>query len=398
MVYDYSGFPPHTYQIVYPAPGSPAIAARVHELLTTAGIPVDDDGARGYDHGTFAPVYVMYPDASVPIVQLSLQCGYRPDAHLAVGRALAPLRDEDVLVMGSGLSWHNLRMIGAAARAPLAAEPKTRTRQLLAWETAPALLLQRLAEDRFPTIWMPSTEYRDLRSLLLHRHQWVRMRTRVQNALHAMALAHGVRRGHTRWNREGQALLASLPLAPHTAHRRSALQALYQHLDQQVDRLGERVKYVAEERPRATLLMTHPGVGAVTALATEVGDPCRFPDGKAVASYVGMIPSEYSSGKRQRLGALSKQGNPFLRFLWCEAAAMRCDGIRTGSASIDERWHRRDSRRPTSRRRGSWEFAAGSCCAIRSITRNSAVVAWRGSRKRGVCAGMPVSALVLVRE
>lgn len=186
-----------------------------------------------------------------------------------------------------------------------------------------ALLLRLLAEGRFPAIWMPSTEHRDLRSLLLHRHQWVRMRTRVQNALHAIAMAHGVRRGHTLWNREGQALLASLPLAPHTAHRRSELQALYQHLDAHVDRLGERVKQVADERPRATLLMTHPGVGAVTALATEVfvGDPARFPDGKAVASYVGMIPSEYSSGRRQRLGALSKQGNPFLRFLWCEAVA-----------------------------------------------------------------------------
>jgi transposase len=184
-----------------------------------------------------------------------------------------------------------------------------------------ALLLQLLAENRFPAIWMPSTELRDLRALLLHRHQWVRMRTRVQNALHAIAMAHGVRRGHTLWNREGQALLASLPLAPHTAHRRSELQALYQHLDAHVDRLGERVKQVADERPRTTLLMTHPGVGAVTALATEVfvGDPA--PDGKAVASYVGMIPSEYSSGRRQRLGALSKQGNPFLRFLWCEAAA-----------------------------------------------------------------------------
>jgi transposase len=149
------------------------------------------------------------------------------------------------------------------------------------------------------------------------------MRTRVQNALHAIAMAHGVRRGHTLWNREGQTLLASLPLAPHTARRRSELQALYQHLDSQVDRLGERVKQVAKERPRATLLMTHPGVGSVTALATEVfvGDPARFLDGKALASYVGMIPSEYSSGTRQRLGALSKKGNLFLRFLWREAAA-----------------------------------------------------------------------------
>ena len=108
------------------------------------------------------------------------------------------------------------------------------------------------------------------------------MRTRVQNALHAIAMAHGVRRGHTLWNREGQALLASLPLAPHTAHRRSELKALYQHLNAHVDRLGERVKHVADERPRATLLMTHPGVGAVTALATKSswGTRADFPTGR----------------------------------------------------------------------------------------------------------------------
>src|SRR5213593_5252593 len=100
-----------------------------------------------------------------------------------------------------------------------------------------ALLLRLLAEDRFPTIWMPSTELRDLRALLLHRHQWVRMRTRVQNALHAIALGNGVHRGHALWNRDGQAMLAMLPLSPHAAHRRDELQALYQQLDEQVDRL-----------------------------------------------------------------------------------------------------------------------------------------------------------------
>src|SRR2546428_7231377 len=149
------------------------------------------------------------------------------------------------------------------------------------------------------------------------------MRTRVQNALHAIVLAHGVRRGHTLWNRDGQALLASLPLPPHTADRRSELQALYQRWAEHIDRLDDRVRQVATERARAALLMTHPGVGPVTALATDVfvGDPARFLDGKALASYVGMIPRQESSGTRQRLGGLSKQGNPFLRFLWCEAAA-----------------------------------------------------------------------------
>jgi transposase len=184
------------------------------------------------------------------------------------------------------------------------------------------LLLRLLAEDRFPAIWMPSTELRDLRALLLHRHQWVRLRTRVQNALHAIVLGYGVQRGHALWNRDGQAMLASLPLPPHAAHRRDELQALYQQLDGQVDRLDDRVKHAAAQRPRATELTTHPGVGHVTALATEVflGDPTRFVDGKALASYVGMIPTEYSSGARQRLGGLSKQGNPLLRFLWGEAA------------------------------------------------------------------------------
>lgn len=184
------------------------------------------------------------------------------------------------------------------------------------------LLLKLLVEDRFPAIWQPSSELRDLRALLLHRHQWVRMRTRVQQALQAIALGHGVRRGASLWSRDGQAVLAALPLAPHAADRRSELQALYQRLAAQVDLLDDRVKVAAEQRPRATLLMTHPGVGPVTALATEVwvGDPARFVDGKALASYVGLIPAEYSSGPRQRLGRLTKQGNPLLRFLWGEAA------------------------------------------------------------------------------
>ena len=123
--------------------------------------------------------------------------------------------------------------------------------------------------------------------------------------------------------------------------------------------------------------MTHPGVGAVTALATEVfvGDASRFPDGKAVASYVGMIPSEYSSGTRQRLGALSKQGNPFLRFLWCEAAAHAVRRDPDLQRFYRRKVAQRDSGRPTSRRRGSWGFGSGSCCAIRSTMRNSAVVA-----------------------
>jgi transposase len=184
------------------------------------------------------------------------------------------------------------------------------------------LILKLLVENRFPSIWLPSKELLDLRGLLLHRHQWVRMRTRVQNALQAIALANGLRRGPSLWSQAGQEKLASLSLAPHTAHRRSELQALYAKFEMEIEKLNQRVEKQAWERPTALRLMTHPGVGPITALATDVflGDPTRFVDGKALASYAGIIPREYSSGGRQRLGGLTKQGNPLLRFLWCEAA------------------------------------------------------------------------------
>jgi transposase len=184
------------------------------------------------------------------------------------------------------------------------------------------LLLRLLVQERFPAIWLPSAEQRDLRSLLLHRHQLVRMRTRGENALQALALNHGLRRGPRLWSQAGQQTLAELPLAPYTAARRTQLLALREKLQAQIAKLDEQVEKEACRRPLARLLLTHPGVGPVTALATEVflGDPARFADGKALASYVGMIPSEYSSGGRQRLGRLSKQGNPLLRFLWVEAA------------------------------------------------------------------------------
>jgi len=184
-----------------------------------------------------------------------------------------------------------------------------------------ALIRKLLTEDRFPSIWMPSSEQRDVRALLLHRHQWVRLRTRLQNVLQAIALSHGLRCGSSLWSQAGQHRIASLALPPYAAQRRAALQSLYQHLQEQIEELDRKAEELAWQRPSARRLMTHPGVGPITALATEtiLGDPARFFDGKAVASYVGMIPREHSSGGRQRLGRLSKQGNPLLRFLWCEA-------------------------------------------------------------------------------
>ena len=159
MVYDYGGFPTHTYSVQYPAPGAPDVAQRILTLLQAAGIPAAQDGHRGFDHGTFAPLVVMYPDAQVPVLQLSLKASYDPAEHLAVGRALRALRDEGVLIVGSGLSFHNLRLRGAAALAPSKAfdgwlhtvlesqAPAARSASLLAWEQAPAARVAHPEED-----------------------------------------------------------------------------------------------------------------------------------------------------------------------------------------------------------------------------------------------------------
>lgn len=159
MVYDYHGFPEHTYRISYPAPGAPALARRIEALLRGAGIDAGQDTTRGYDHGTFAPLAVMYPQAEVPVLQLSLKHGHDAAEHLAAGRALAPLRDEGVLIVGSGLSFHNLRLRGAAARAPSKAfddwlrttlegsRPAERRARLLQWDSAPAARIAHPRED-----------------------------------------------------------------------------------------------------------------------------------------------------------------------------------------------------------------------------------------------------------
>jgi len=156
MIYDYGGFPPHTYRISYPAPGEPALAARVAALLTASGHPAGLDPQRGFDHGTFSMLFPVYPEASVPVVQLSLRRDLDPQAHVEAGRALAPLRDDGVLILGSGLSFHNLRQFGATGAAASKAfdgwlqqvmglEPGERTAALLRWEEAP---MARVAHPR----------------------------------------------------------------------------------------------------------------------------------------------------------------------------------------------------------------------------------------------------------
>jgi aromatic ring-opening dioxygenase catalytic subunit (LigB family) len=115
LFYDYYGFPPHTYQLTWPAPGAPELSSRVRHLLSGAGFESGEDARRGFDHGVFIPLKVAYPEAAIPTVQLSLRAGLDPTEHLAIGRALAPLRDEGVLILGSGMSYHNMRGFGTAA-------------------------------------------------------------------------------------------------------------------------------------------------------------------------------------------------------------------------------------------------------------------------------------------
>jgi aromatic ring-opening dioxygenase catalytic subunit (LigB family) len=158
MVYDYYGFPPETYKIVYPAPGAPELAKRTADLIAKAGLPTRLDDKQGFDHGVFAPMRIMFPNANVPTYQVSLKSGYDPAAHWALGRALAPLRDEGVLIVGSGLSYHNLRLFGPAAKAPSAAfdgwlgaslgkAPEARRDALMAWEQAPSARVCHPQED-----------------------------------------------------------------------------------------------------------------------------------------------------------------------------------------------------------------------------------------------------------
>ena len=185
-----------------------------------------------------------------------------------------------------------------------------------------AHLLQLMRQDRFPRIWVPSPAERDLRQLLLHRHKLVQMRTQVKNQLQHLALNQGVRRQHRLWSRSGRELLEQLVLPPWTARRRKDLLGFWKELEQAVAELDREVEAAALARPEARLLMSQPGVGPVVALAVvlTLGPVERFGRGKQVASYFGLIPREHSSGGRQRLGAISKQGSPFVRALLVQAA------------------------------------------------------------------------------
>ena len=184
------------------------------------------------------------------------------------------------------------------------------------------LLLRLLIEERFPRIWVPSWQNRDVRQLLWHRHRLVQMRTRIVNQLHAVALNEGLRRKKALWRPAGRVQLESLVLAPWASRRRQDLLGLLDRLNPTIAELTAAIETEAAKRPEALRLMSHPGVGALTALAfvLVIGEAERFSNGKKLSSYLGLVPSEESSGERRRLGHISKQGNELLRFLLVEAA------------------------------------------------------------------------------
>jgi transposase len=181
------------------------------------------------------------------------------------------------------------------------------------------LLLRLLRENNFPQIWVPSPENRDLRQLLWHRHRLVQMRTRIMNQLQALAMNEGYRWKKKLFSEQGRAQLEKLALAPWASRRR---QELLDRMNPTIQELTAAVEQEARKRPEVLRLMTHPGVGPLTALAYVliIGTPARFQRGKQIGTYVGMIPCEDSSGGKQRLGRISKQGNSLLRFLLVEAA------------------------------------------------------------------------------
>jgi transposase len=183
-------------------------------------------------------------------------------------------------------------------------------------------ILKLLLEGRFPRIWLPSWEQRDHRQLLIHRHKLVQIRARLKNGLQHLCLNRGLQQKHKMWTEAGQKRLEQLPLQGWAAVRREDSQTLLKQLDKQIELLDQAAEQAAESDPQAKILLQQRGVGPITALAfaVTIGEVSRFAHSKQVASYLGLIPSERSSGSKKRMGSITKQGNGFLRMLLVEAA------------------------------------------------------------------------------
>jgi len=203
-------------------------------------------------------------------------------------------------------------------------------------------LLDLLQHDRFPTVWIPDPDTRDRRALIAHRVRLVRMRTMVKNGLQAIALNQRLALRSALWTQRGLTQLKALALPPHTTRRRDDSLALLAWLTTRIDQLDAHIAAVASADPRVQLLLTHPGVGPLTALTTVLvlGPLARFPDSKHVVSYVGLAPAVHASADKQRLGKITKQGNALLRWVLGQAAplaARKDDDLRRRYFSVMHR-------------------------------------------------------------
>ena len=219
-------------------------------------------------------------------------------------------------------------------------------------------ILNILVEDRFPVVWQPSVENDHVRQLLLHRCRLVRMRTRIKNQLDAIAKNEGLLSSRV-WSAKRRSQIEALPLPGWYAHRRADLLGLLDELDKRIRPLDEAVRETAENNQEARLLMTHPGVGPIVSLAyvLTIGDWRRFPRGKQVGSYLGLIPAEESSGGKRRLGHISKQGSTLLRWLLVEAAVH--------AQRHDASWHRQYLRLSMTKHHGVAKVAIAHKLAVR---------------------------------
>jgi transposase len=257
---------------------------------------------------------------------LEQELAHDGDAVERFYRALPPPVTIGIETTGYALWFHALMhelghtvLVGEAGQIRAMVVRKTKTDRRDARH-----LLDLLKHDRFPSVWIPDPATRDLRALVAHRVRLVRMRTVVKNGLQAIALTHRLALHSKLWSQRGLAQLNALVLPAHTRRRRDDNLELLSWLTTRIDQLDEHIASMAAADPRARLLLTHPGVGPLTALTTVLvlGPVERFPDGKHVVSYVGLAPAVNASADKQRLGKITKQGNALLRWVLGQAAPL----------------------------------------------------------------------------
>ena len=295
-------------------------------------------------------------------------------------RSLAPPVTVGIESTGYALWFHHVMhrlghtlVVGDAAKIRATVVRRTKTDRRDARQ-----VLTLLREERFPVIWVPDPSTRDLRSLVAHRIRLVRIRTMIKNGVHAIALNYRLTLGRSLFTRRGLAALRALPLPPHTARRRDESLELLAQLDGQIDQLEQRLADVAQGDPEACRLMTHPGVGPLTALATLVtlGPVSRFPTSKHVVSYVGLAPAVASSAGKHHVGRITKQGNATLRYILGQAAQ---SAVR-GDADLKRLYYRVLQRRGKARAK----VAAARALLVRIYIMRRDSIDYEEFRRRGI--------------